>query len=526
MRRSAVVVGREVELEQLSRAVHDVGAGASQCLFLVGEAGVGKTRLLAEVGALARRLGVAVMSGRAPVTTPLAFSVVSEALRSWVRVHAEVAPMPPFDPGLRLVMPEWPVGAVGAPGLTDAQLRLLAMEGVVRFVQHVAATAGGAVLLFDDLHAADADSLETIRYLATSRIDRVLLVGALRGLEAPQAEEMVRALRRDGTAGGFDLAPLDRRAVTALLGALLDAAPPAELVDDVVTRTDGVPLLVEEALDAHLRAGSLAVDERGTAWRGGGAVVTRTVRDMVEGRLVRLTKQQRQVIGAGAVLGEFDVGLLADVVAQPVPDIGNAIAAAIDNGLLESTGGTVTFRHAIIRDAVLDGMLPHELQVLHRRAADVLADTRPADATTLERRARHLTAIGGDDGASMLLAEAAVARLEAHALLSAESMARRAQERAHEPSTRAVASDALARVLAAQGRCVDALALDEATDRVHGEDPVRRRRMAACAVEAARPDLAAPLIDRALECGDDSPYVSVLAGRVALANGDATAAMT
>ena len=525
VRRSAVVVGREDELERLSRAVHDVAAGASRSLFLIGEGGVGKTRLLGEVGALARQLGVAVMAGRAPVTTPVAFSVVSEALRSWVRAQPVTAPMPPFDPGLRLMMPEWPVDTDAASGLTDAQLRLLALEGVVRLVQHVAATCGGAVLLFDDLHAADADSLEAIRYLAASRSERVLLVGALRGREVPQVEEMVRALQREEAAEGLDLAPLDRRAVTALLGALLDAVPPSELVDDVVTRTDGVPLLVEEALDAHLRAGSLALDDRGAAWRGGGAVVTRTVRDMVEGRLTRLTTSQRAVITGGAVLGEFDVELLAVVVAQPAADVGDAIAAAIDNGLLESVGGAVTFRHAIIRDAVLDGTLPHELRALHRHAADALAGVRPADATTLERRARHLGTIGEDDDASVLLTDAASARLDAHTLLSAESLARQAGEWAREPSTRAASSDVLARVLAAQGRFVEALALDESADRAHGEQPARRRRMAACAVEAARPDLAAPLIEQALASGDDSPHVQVLAGRVALANNDAATAM-
>jgi len=162
---------------------------------------------------------------------------------------------------------------------------------------------------------------------------------------------------------------------------------------------------------------------------------------------------------------------------------------------------------------------------LHRQAADALAGGRGADATTLERRARHLVALGNDDEASMLLTGAASARLDAHTLLSAESLARQAGEWAREPSTRAASTDVLARVLAAQGRFVEALALDESAERAHGEDPVRRRRMAACAVEAARPDVAGPLIEQALASGDDSPHVQVLAGRIALANNDATAAM-
>ena len=75
-------------------------------------------------------------------------------------------------------------------------------------------------------------------------------------------EQVVRALARDGVADVFDLEPLGRREVAELLGALLDAEPPPELVDDVVARTDGVPLLVEEVLDAHLRSGSVDVGEQ------------------------------------------------------------------------------------------------------------------------------------------------------------------------------------------------------------------------------------------------------------------------
>src|SRR2546425_322503 len=242
VRRAAVVVGREVELDQLVRAVHETRAGGSSCAFLVGEGGVGKTRLLAEVAAESRQLGLVVMSGRSPVATPVAFSVLAEALRSWLRANDGDRAMPPFDAGLQLVLPEWP-GATTQGGLSDAQLRLLALEGVVRLVQGIAASSRGAVVLLDDLHAADPDSIEAIRYLAAAAAGSVLIVGALRSREGTLPEKVVRSLQRDGIADVFDLEALGRREVTELLGALLDAEPPRELVDDVVARTDGVPLL-------------------------------------------------------------------------------------------------------------------------------------------------------------------------------------------------------------------------------------------------------------------------------------------
>ena len=171
VRRAAVVVGREVELDQLGRALNAARDGGSSCVFLIGEGGVGKTRLLAEVAVEGRRLGLSVMAGRAPVVSPVAFSVVSEALRSWLRAHPTETAMAPFDAGLRLVLPEWPSDIVAGPTLSDGQIRLLALEGVVKLVQDIAEWGRGVVILFDDLHAADPESLETIRYLATAARD-------------------------------------------------------------------------------------------------------------------------------------------------------------------------------------------------------------------------------------------------------------------------------------------------------------------------------------------------------------------
>src|SRR4051812_29364751 len=246
IRRAAVVVGREVEVDRLLRAVAAAGARQTGCVFLVGEGGVGKTRLLAEAVAAARRTGLGVLSGRAPITTPLPYSVLAEALRSWLRGHERQSGASAFDRGLRLVLPEWTSAETDTSELSEVQLRLLALEGVVHLVREIAAANDGAVLVLDDLHAADPDSLEATRYLATAAIDGVVVIGALRSGEAALADELTRALRGDGTADVIALEPLGERAVSELVAALLDADPPDALVADIVARTDGVPLLVEE----------------------------------------------------------------------------------------------------------------------------------------------------------------------------------------------------------------------------------------------------------------------------------------
>lgn len=527
MRRSAVVVGREEELTRLRRALSEAVAGTPGCVFLDGEAGVGKTRLLAELTAEGHRMGLAVLAGRAPVTAPVPFCVVAEALRSWLRTSpVDTKALSEFAAGVALLLPEWP-GGNSRFGLSEAQLRLLALEGVVRLVRQITQAGRGVLLVADDLHAADPDSLEALRYLATARVEGLLLVGALRSREASLPEQLMRSLHRDGIAQVLELDPLHRREVSELLGALLDAQPPVELVADVMARTDGVPLLVEEVLAAHLRAGSVHVSERGTHWRVRTTVVSRTVCDLVDTRLERLSAPQRHVITVGAVLGDFDTSLLAAVARQPLETVGDAVSGGVSAGVLEPIAGVVGFRHAVLRDAVLEATLPHVLATIHGRAAVALAESSALlqDASVFARRAHHLTQIGEGDGAAELLVTAARMTAEQHSLLGAEALARTACGVARSPQARMAASHLLAGVLAKQGRWAEALELDQATDREHADSPERTQRMAACAVEAGRRPMATALIDRVLDSGDGSLLMRVLAGRLALVAGDSDSAL-
>src|SRR5205085_419714 len=107
-----------------------------------------------------------------------------------------------------------------------------------------------------------------------------------------------------------------------------------------------------------------------------------------------------------------------------------ALGAGVRAGLLETTGGAIAFRHAIIREAVLDAAVPHLVDTLHRRAAAVLGGDTIVDADVLERRAGHLAAVGARDDAATALTAAADRWLNDHALLAAERAARRARDAA------------------------------------------------------------------------------------------------
>ena len=236
-------------------------------------------------------------------------------------------PLEPFDRGLGLVLPEWPV--TSSAELEAGQRRLLAHEGVVHLLRAVILATGGAVLLVDDLHAADPESLETIRYLASARLEGLTIVGALRPSESPPADDLIRSLRRDGLAAVMEVQPLDERAVASLLAALLDAEAPSPLVADILARTDGVPLLVEEVLQGHVHAGTVQLGENGARWRGGAGQIPRTIRDLVDGRLALLDPAQRHVVVAGAVVGDFDPGVMRAVAQADDAQLADALGAGV-----------------------------------------------------------------------------------------------------------------------------------------------------------------------------------------------------
>ncbi|HEY7104873.1 MAG TPA: AAA family ATPase [Acidimicrobiia bacterium] len=524
--RSDVVVGRDEELGRLAGAVQEARAGHPACLVLVGEGGIGKTRLVAETATAGARIGVAVLSGRAPITTAGAFSVVADGLRSWLRDHPVERDLAPFDSGIRVVLPEWPGHDVD-DALDPDQRRLLAIEGVIQLLRAIVHASGGAVLLADDLHRADPESIETLRALVSARIDGLAVVGSLRAGESRATDELVRSLRHDGVAEVVEVLPLDERAVGDLVGAVLATSPPSPLVADVLARTDGVPLLVEELVRGHVLAGTVRLDaETGTAtWRGGAADVPSTIRDLVDARLATLDDADRDVVVAGAVVGDFDPVVMRAVTRVGDEQISAALVAGATAGLLETGGGDVAFRHAIIREAVLDATVPHRLDTLHRRAADALADSVHRGADALERRAGHLAAVGADDDAAGLLVAAAAQLERDHALLGAERAAMAALELARTGPTRELAADELARVVAAQGRWAEALALDEATVAAYGDTAERRLRRATAALDAGRPELAESMIDDARARGDDTLQLTLVAARAALVRGDATEAL-
>jgi DNA-binding CsgD family transcriptional regulator len=345
------LVGRDREVAAVRRFV----GGPGGALLVVGEAGIGKSRLLAETVAEAGSAGLVVLSGRA-VPGGGTYRPLTEALLAHTR-EIDAEELGPFRAALGRIVAGWSGEEAGSAG---ADPLIVLGEGILRLLVTVGRGAG-CLLVLDDLHWADPDTVALVEYLAGA--GGVLVAVAARddqpGLSpapGPYGGAVGRLVGQPGVTT-LRLHRLDDDAVAVLAGHHAGDRPiPDGVLEALVARAEGLPLLVEELL-----AGS----------RDGAAPVPATMAVLVARRMAALDGPSREIVQAAAVLGaEPDWDLLAPVSghAEPVA----ALRAATDVGLLMSAGGRLRWRHMLVRDAVLATLLPPEHVALARRAADRL----------------------------------------------------------------------------------------------------------------------------------------------------------
>jgi hypothetical protein len=177
---------RDREVRVLRGVVERAAAGLGGVAFVVGEAGIGKSRLLDEVAAMAAGLGLAVLRGHA-VEGGGAYRAIAQAV-SRLDAPAADAALRPNLPALGRLRPDW---AAAGPAETSVDPALVLGEGLIRVLSR-----SGAVLLLDDLHWADVDTVAVVEHLAGAVADRPVAVIAAARDEEPATRELQQLLRR------------------------------------------------------------------------------------------------------------------------------------------------------------------------------------------------------------------------------------------------------------------------------------------------------------------------------------------
>jgi DNA-binding CsgD family transcriptional regulator len=428
--RCPVVIGRGAETGALRTALRAAADGSGGVMFLTGEAGIGKSRLAAELAAEARARGAVVLAGRAvPVGGASPYRPLTEALLQALRSGADRVGevLAPWRAPLRAIVPSLD-GAEGQDGGKDLGDYSPAVRGeaVLRLLRRLAGPSGCLLLVLEDLHWADPDTLAVLEYLSDNlAAEPILCVATTRDEPSSPASELMARLHARRAAGRLAPGRLSAAEVAAMVRACLPAAG-----DDVIARVqrhaDGIPFLVEESLAAP--------------------GVPRSFADGVRARLAGLTGPERLVLHTAALLGrQFDWQLLPQATGLPA----DAVAAALEHGmraqLLAVDDGIFRFRHMLTREAVIAGLLPPRRVALAARALAALEAAHP----------------GLPGRAGVLLTESGRSALGRGALATAASALRHAADLLTDPHLRAEAETLLVEALALAGQVDEAMRIGD-----------------------------------------------------------------
>jgi class 3 adenylate cyclase/DNA-binding CsgD family transcriptional regulator len=540
------LIERERESGVLRSALDRLGRAEGGVAVLVGEAGVGKTRLARETLTSARAGGLTVLSGRAvPGASPVPYRPLTEAFLSAFRTTrpTEAPGLAGFGGQLARLVPAWGTG--GGGGADESPVLL--GEAVVRLLRLVGA-GRGSVLVLEDLHWADSETLAVVEYLADALRGQPSLCLCTARPEGAAVSVLSRLRRSEGvTVLGLDRlsrAGVERAVASCLSGggvpdaAVLSCAAPADVLECVAANSEGNPFLVEELLAGLVTSGALRLADG--RWQSTGRLAPSVPFDFgesVRNRLWALDDIARRVVRAAALLGRrFDWELLpglAEVDARAVVD---ALRLTVDAQIVEVDGNDFRFRHALTREAVLAELLPPERCALARRALPAVERAHPGlPGAWCELVAELAVEAGDDESAARHLTESARRALAGGALASAEAIAARARRLAADAGPAGSeliddVDDVLLRVLTLAGKPVEAAAVGDAlVERLSRHEPDASDNgdtgaadrladvlvvLARAAITAGEVERAGTLVERAQRLLADGALAAALAARV------------
>ena len=436
------VVARETEAASLNDAYKRAAAGEGRAVVLVsGDAGVGKTTLVAESARRASKEGACVLLGRCQEDVSASYAPFAEALQHYVahapehvlRAHVEVhgGDLTSMVPALGQRL-----GAVPAPTRTDPDTERYLLYGAVAGLLMAASRLQPTVLVLDDLQWSDRQSLRLLRHVvATVDSARLLVIGTFRDSELSPSNplrDLLGALQREPSISRIELKGFDDAGVLAFMEAaagqhLEEAA--TDLAHALRLETEGNPFFVGEVLRSLMETGAIYQDDRGR-WTAAGEmsemVLPNSVREVITSRVGRLGAPAGRVLSMAAVIGrDFDFDLLAAVTDLSQEELLDLLEAATNAALVREVPdapGRYSFSHALTQHTLYQSLPKVRRALAHQQVAEAieavvgrtprarvgelahhwLSASQPANATKAISYARQageaaLAALGPDD---------------------------------------------------------------------------------------------------------------------------------
>ncbi|WP_170297188.1 helix-turn-helix transcriptional regulator [Georgenia thermotolerans] len=371
-----LLVGRSAQLDELRRTWSAALTDGARLTLVAGEAGMGKTTLVA---AFAESLDDAeVVTGQcvAFAGEGMPYAAVAQIVRDLVRRYGQ-------DQVIGWAGAGWTSLGTLLPGLTPApggaDVERLRLYEAVTLVLEEAARRHPLLVVVEDLHWGDQSTWHLLRFLGAALTDApVMILATYREEELhrrhPLRPVLAELLRQRGTTR-LDLGPLDAAGTADLVAAV--GSPPPGVAAAIYRRSDGVPYFVEELARA-------AAD---------GVTMPGTLRDALLGRVRALSEETQHVLRTAAAAGtQFEHELLAAVSDLPAPALDAALREAVDAVVLVPDETGYRFRHALLHEVVQDDLLPGEHTRLHARYAAVLTERPELSAARGHDLVHHLFA--------------------------------------------------------------------------------------------------------------------------------------
>ncbi|MFD0472219.1 helix-turn-helix transcriptional regulator [Nonomuraea thailandensis] len=360
-RREPLFVGRARELAALGDALARSRAGASSTVLVGGEAGVGKTRLVKEF--VDHRAGDALVlvGGCLELGTEgLPFAPFTAVLRGLVRELGRDA-VAALVPGgnaraLARLLPEF-----GEPGKDGPEARARLFEQVLGLLERLAEERP-VVLIVEDAHWADRSTRDLLTFLVRYQrtAARLLVVVTYRTDELHRnhpLRPLLAELGRVEWVTRAELRRLTRREAVALAAGILEREPSPADMDLIYARSEGNPLFVEALLNEC----------------GGGEALPESLRDLLLASVERLPEETQELLRVASAGGQrIEHALLSAVAGLDENALSRALRPAVAGNVLVVDGEGYSFRHALIREALHDDLLPGEHVRLHTRYAEAL----------------------------------------------------------------------------------------------------------------------------------------------------------